>query len=227
MEPEDDPEARIRELERPLADTARASEVRATETPGNFGYPPGPPAPAAPPRLTYGDSFPGRSRRSPSSTRAWWILAAFLIIGVIALAGGLAIQSVDRLTRGGLVTLSPTPRISPRSPAPSARATQTPGPSTSPTSGPTAPPGGNISVSGINEKQTIACNDSIVNVSGISNTVVITGHCGILDVSGVQNSVTVDAVDTIETSGFNNKVTYHTGSPSISKSGESNIVQRG
>jgi hypothetical protein len=46
-------------------------------------------------------------------------------------------------------------------------------------------------------------------------------------VSGVQNSVTVDAVDTIETSGFNNHVTYHTGSPSINKAGESNVVQRG
>jgi hypothetical protein len=36
--------------------------------------------------------------------------------------------------------------------------------------------GGNPSAAGINESQTIACNDSIVNVSGISNTVAITGH---------------------------------------------------
>jgi Protein of unknown function (DUF3060) len=56
---------------------------------------------------------------------------------------------------------------------------------------------------------------------------VISGHCTSLTVSGVQNSVTVDAVDTIEADGFNNQVTYHTGSPRISKSGDSNVVQQG
>jgi Protein of unknown function (DUF3060) len=56
---------------------------------------------------------------------------------------------------------------------------------------------------------------------------VITGHCKSLDVSGVQNKVTVDAVDTIEASGFNNQITYHTGSPSIDKSGDGNVVQQG
>jgi hypothetical protein len=55
----------------------------------------------------------------------------------------------------------------------------------------------------------------------------ISGHCTSLTVSGVQNSVTVDTVDTIEASGFNNRVTYHTGSPTINKVGESNVVQQG
>ncbi len=45
--------------------------------------------------------------------------------------------------------------------------------------------------------------------------------------SGVQNSVTVDGVDAIDASGFNNQITYHSGSPSIDKSGEGNIVQQG
>ena len=31
----------------------------------------------------------------------------------------------------------------------------------------------------------------------------------------------------IEAAGFNNQVTYHSGSPKISKSGESNVVQQG
>ena len=35
------------------------------------------------------------------------------------------------------------------------------------------------------------------------------------------------AVDAISTSGFNNLITYHTGSPSIDKSGDGNIVQQG
>jgi hypothetical protein len=91
----------------------------------------------------------------------------------------------------------------------------------------TAPAGGNLSISGINGNRTIACSGGSLSVSGVSNTVVITGHCKSLDVSGVQNKVTVDAVDTIEASGFNNQITYHTGSPSIDKSGDGNVVQQG
>jgi len=43
----------------------------------------------------------------------------------------------------------------------------------------------------------------------------------------MQNSVTVDAVDSIDAAGFNNQVTYHSGSPKISKSGDGNVVQQG
>ncbi|COW82462.1 membrane protein [Mycobacterium tuberculosis] len=43
----------------------------------------------------------------------------------------------------------------------------------------------------------------------------------------MRNSVTVDSVDTIEAAGFNNEVTYHSGSPKISNAGGSNSVQQG
>ena len=56
---------------------------------------------------------------------------------------------------------------------------------------------------------------------------VINGHCTSLTVSGIQNTVTVDAVDSIDASGFNNKVTYHTGTPKVSNLGGSNVVQQG
>jgi len=46
-------------------------------------------------------------------------------------------------------------------------------------------------------------------------------------VSGVQNSIAVDAVDSIDASGFNNKVIYHSGTPKISNAGGSNVVQLG
>jgi hypothetical protein len=115
------------------------------------------------------------------------------------------------------------PSITPTGPAPSTSGTQTSRPSTSPT----PPPGGKLSVYGSNENRTITCNDSIVSVSGVSNTVVITGHCASLTVSGVQNSLTVDAVDTIDASGFNNKVTYHSGTPKITNPDGSNVVQPG
>jgi Protein of unknown function (DUF3060) len=107
--------------------------------------------------------------------------------------------------------------------------TQTPGaaPSTSSVAVPTPPAGTDLTISGISENRTIACNDSAVSVSGVSNTVVITGHCASLSVSGVQNSVTVDAADRIEASGFSNRIIYHTGSPGIDKSGDGNVVQQG
>jgi hypothetical protein len=84
-----------------------------------------------------------------------------------------------------------------------------------------------LTISGIKENRTIACNNSAVNISGISNKVVITGHCASLNVSGVQNSITVDAVDSIDASGFNNQITYHSGSPTIQNFGGQNVVQQG
>lgn len=227
VEPQDDPEARIRDLERPLAETARASEVGGSQKPGSYSYPPSPPV--QPPPLSYGGPSPWTPQRSRSGNRGWWVLAAFLVIGVVALAGGIAAYSAHRLSRGGLIMLSPTPTASPTSLAPSASGTETtaPGPSTSPPSGFTAPPGESLSVTGINENHTISCTDNAVIVSGISNSVTISGHCTSLTVSGVQNSVTVDTVDTVEASGFNNQITYHSGSPRINKAGESNVIQKG
>ena len=265
MNAEDDPERRIRELEQPLAETARASELGGTQPAGGYTYPPGPPDPPGPagppgpsdpyasqwagppippplnPELPpvsyggYGGPFPGTSPRPPSGNRVWWILGAVFVIGVLVLVGGIAAFAAHRFSRAGSVVVSTPPSISrgttlprtlprqtPNSPVPSGTQAQTPsaGPST-------PPPGGNLTVAGINENQTIACNDNTVDVSGVSNTVVITGHCTSLTVSGLQNSITVDAVDTIDASGLNNKVTYHTGSPKISKSGAGNVVQQG
>ncbi|HUE31421.1 MAG TPA: DUF3060 domain-containing protein [Mycobacterium sp.] len=238
MNPQDNPEDRIRELERPLADSARASEVGSSQAAGQ-AYPPGPGVPPPPSPWTYGDTyggtyggpFSGPPPKPPSGNRMWWILGAVIVIGVIALAGGIAAFAAHQLSGvRSIITSPPTisvpftsPANTPNSPAPSTSRTRASGPSTSPT----PPPGGELSVSGINENRTIACNSSIVSVSGVSNTVVITGHCTSLTVSGVQNSITVDAVDTIDASGFNNKVTYHTGTPKITNAGDSNVVEQG
>jgi Protein of unknown function (DUF3060) len=226
MKSEDDPEARIRQLEQPLADSARVSETGVTPPPGKWAPPSGPPI--APPPLPYSGSF-GPTLQTSSRGRTWWILAAVFVIGMIALPAGILLFTAHQVSRSGLTTLLPTPGISTISPTPSGATTQTPtaGPSTSPSAVPTAPAGENQSISGISENQTIACSNSTVSISGVSNTVVITGHCASLSVSGVQNKVTVEAVDSIETSGFNNQITYHSGSPSIDKSGEGNVVQQG
>ena len=238
MERQDDPEERIRELERPLADTARASEAGGTQPPGGYAYPPGPagppipPAPPAPPSpWTYGGPFGGPPPKR-SGNRAWWIVGTFIVIGFLALAGGIAAFAAHQLSGVRSIIVSPptisggisSPPSPPSSPAPPTGKTQTPRPSTT---SPAPPPGGKLSVSGINENRTIACNDNIVSVSGISNTVLITGHCTKVTVSGVQNSITVDAVDSVDASGFNNKVIYHSGTPTIDNSGDSNVVQQG
>jgi hypothetical protein len=219
MKSEDDPEARIRELEQPLAETARISEAGVTPPPGKWTAPPGPPL--APPPLPYSGSF-GPTLRTSSRSRTGWILAGVFVIGIIALPAAILLFTAHQVSRSGLATLLPTPSISTNSPTPSGGMTQTPGASPS-----TPPAGENLHVSGINESQTVTCNASVVDVSGVSNTVVITGHCASLSVSGVQNKVTVEAVDSIEASGFNNQVTYLKGSPSVDKSGDGNVIQKG
>jgi len=221
MDPQDDPEARIRELERPLTDEAHASEL------GGGGY-----TPPIPTQATYGAPFSTTPRRTTAGFSWWWIVLAVFALGAVASAAGVAYFGTHLFSTGGPTIGSPgnRPSLSPGSgsPAPqpgsTASGTQLPSAGASPS---TPPPGGQLSVAGIGENETIACNDSFVSVSGFSNTVVITGHCASLTVSGAKNSVTVDAADSIEASGFNNQVTFHSGSPRVDKSGESNVVQQG
>jgi hypothetical protein len=89
------------------------------------------------------------------------------------------------------------------------------------------PLGAAISVAGVGNQRTLACNNSIVSVSGVDNTVVLTGRCDRVDVSGVQNSVTIDDAGAIVVSGLNNRVVFHYGTPELSQSGFDNTLQRG
>jgi hypothetical protein len=91
----------------------------------------------------------------------------------------------------------------------------------------TVPRGGNLSVGGNTRTQTIACNDGNLKLSGNDNTFTVTGHCASLKVSGNDNHVTVDSADTITATGNGNTVTYHSGSPKITKGGISVTVQQG
>jgi Protein of unknown function (DUF3060) len=255
MHPQEDPEQRIRNLERPLADAAHASELGQAQPPGGYAYPTGPTGPTGPPPPgpppsgpwnyggpvsgpSYGGPLSGPPPKPPSGNRIWWILGTVIVLGFLAIAGGIAAYIAHQVS-GGQSTISSAPSVSgtsspatsrPRSTAPSTTRTRTAAPSTSasaPSTSPTAPPGSSLSISGIGENRTIACNDNVVTISGLSNTVVITGHCTSLTVSGIQNTVTVDAADSIDASGFNNKVTYHTGTPKVSNLGGSNVVQQG
>ncbi len=234
MKSEDDPEARIRDLERPLAEAARASEAGANPPPSKWAPPPGPPLPPPggpmppPPPSPYGGSFSSPSRGILPGGQIRWIMLAVFVLGMIVLPIAIFSFTSHQISRGGLTTLLPVPSISPESPTASGTMpTNATPPSMPTTSVSTAPAGENITVSGISEARTIACNGGSVSVSGITNNVVITGHCASVNVSGIQNQITVDAVDTIQASGSGNQVTYHTGSPTIGNSGFGNVVQRG
>jgi hypothetical protein len=230
MNSEDDPEARIRELEQPLAETARVSEAAESQSPSKWAAPSTPPlqppplpySGSQPPPLPYSGSQFGRSVQTSSRARTWWIVAAVFVIGMVALPVGIMLFTAHQVSHSGLNTLVPIPSISFNSPAPSGGLTQTPAAAV-----PTAPVSENLIVSGINENRTVVCNQNTVSISGVSNTVVITGHCARLSISGVQNKVTVEGVDSIEESGFNNEVTYHKGFPQIDQSGQGNVAHRG
>ncbi len=248
MAPDDDPEKRIRELERSMADAANASELGTTgqsSQPGQY-YPP-PPAqgydiPQYPgtqyPGTQYpgaqfpGAPFPTTAPKPSQGMRVGWIVLGLLIVGLVV--GGTAVFANQMVsTTRSLTNLPTTPRISggggqftTSHGAPTPEPPVAP-PSTSAATVSEAPTGGTISVAGVGETRTIACNDSNVSVSGVSNHVVLTGHCAEIDVSGVENTVTVDAADAITASGMNNRVTFHGGSPDINQSGIANSVEQG
>ncbi|HZC51616.1 MAG TPA: hypothetical protein VE441_03845, partial [Mycobacterium sp.] len=167
MNPHEDPEDRIRELERPLADSARTSEVGGSQ-PADQAYAPGPELPPPPNQWSYGGPLSGPPPKPPSGNRVWWILGTVIVIGMLALAGGIAAFAAHQLSGvRSIITSPPTisvpftsPANSPTTSPPSKSRTQTSAPSSSAT----APAGGQLTVSGINENRTVACNDSVVSV---------------------------------------------------------------
>lgn len=208
MEWKDDPEARIRELERSLNEQARTSELGGSGYEpggGQYGYVPPPPGSYGPtyppPAASFGTPYPTASgsygglpfTRSGTGLRIRWLMFAITAVVGIAIAGSvfLAFNKAGFMGSQGLTVSS----------------------------------GGNVSVSGSNETQTVVCDGGgEVSVSGFTNTVTITGHCTDVTVSGFQNKVVVDWSDEINASGFGNAVTYHRGEPRINKSGDSVVT---
>lgn len=273
MNSNDNPEDRIRELEKSLHDSSRAAEAGGSQPTGyehvsyeqttpyaadyppppteQFppqpgGYPPPPPGSYPPPRGGFDQSFQqpypqawnpqGQPyppayvppRRSGSGLKLFLILGGvFVVLTAIIATGIFLIGSKVRSAGGSDIfgdrTSSPTIKI-PTFPSfsipPPPTFTQVPDPSV-------VPPGGQISVSGFSQTRDITCDGHTVNVSGVSNTVVITGNCARVVVSGVTNVVTVDSSDEISASGFDNRVTYRTGNPTITNVGDANIIEQG
>lgn len=232
MDPKDDPEARIRELERPLADAARTSELGTGNPaappptqPWTYGtaFPPPPPGPPAPwPGYEPYPAPPQPQRRSSGAP----LFFVFGLLAVALLVGGLvtAYLTFDKTDDAGdtdshTVTDSQSTTI---------RQTTISGVPLPGSVAPTQVPAGEtVIVSGIDEHRNVECRDNTVIVSGIQNELEITGHCIAVTVSGVENVITVESADTIGVSGFDNRVTYRTGEPDVSKSGQSNVVEQG
>jgi hypothetical protein len=234
MNREDDPEARIRDLERPLADVARTSELGTADYHSGEYLPPPVQPYSAPPTQPYGapypDMYPAPPPKAKSSSGALWFLFAGIAVVVVMMVGGVVIWTnmfkLDSATRppveipippielpSDVPGVGPVPEVA----IPSVEVPGVP---------PIPVPGEPLMVSGVGKNETLVCNDSVVMVSGVDNTVTITGHCVNLSVSGVNNLITVDAADTIGASGFENKIIYLSGSPVINASGSS-VVEQG
>lgn len=220
MARDDDPEARIRELERTLTEQAKKSELTAP-----------------------GSNWPTSRSTKTANARP-------IRLGVIALAGlaapvAAAVMfftgdfSTGRPPAPGTASAGHLPSASipapPRAPTDSESSqsvvvngtTVLAGPGLVELPGQSDVPGGPIQIAGVGGSRTVACNDRPVSISGVSNTVVITGHCASVNVSGIDNTITVDSAEQIVTSGMRNRITYHSGTPDIPDPGESNIVVRG
>jgi hypothetical protein len=221
MQPQDDPEARIRDLERPLADVARTSELGTTEYPSAAGYSSdyNTGAYMPPPVQTYGaPPYMGMPQKPKSGFSAWWVFAGIAVL-LIFIAGGVVIFSAT------MFKLDSNARPPIEIPEVTDGETVVETPSAAPVI-PT-PPGERVIISGDGRFEEFACDERAVGVSGDRNVVTITGNCTSVTVSGVDNRVTVDSSTIIMASGFRNVITFHAGTPEIGIGGFDNVVEQG
>jgi len=185
---DDDPEKRIRELERELADATRPPQSTRYTT-GDPPYTANAPYTGDPTYVggsPYGFGVPPRRRKS---TFPWLLIVLVLGIVVPIVASLLATFVRSTPTRS---TLGNGPRT------------------TAPSNGPTAvPQGGELRVGGNLTTRTVACNDGKLTLYGYGTTYSVTGHCASLTVGGYNNNVTVDSADTLESTGYSNTVAVH------------------
>ncbi|OBG28346.1 hypothetical protein A5764_25485 [Mycobacterium sp. 852002-51057_SCH5723018] len=85
---------------------------------------------------------------------------------------------------------------------------------------------GNLIMINSGAKDTIDCNNGDLKLDGDNNTYTVTGHCRRLEISGSANKVSVDSADTIGVIGDDNVVTYHSGAPTINKTGNNDVVSQ-
>jgi len=212
----DDPEMRIRELERRLADAKygprenvpAGDEVGPAEAPGLM-LPPSPGTMAPPPP---GVNLPNYDllRRQMNRRRrfsGFWLI--FLVPGIMLV----------------LVLVFHPYRVEKHSTSPTSLPGAQPTPDLS--SALTVGPGGNLTEEPRNETFTVLCDQAELTIAGNANSAYVAGHCAHLIVKGSHNKVVADNADAIDTDGSGNQVIYHAGTPQISVRGSGNVVQKG
>lgn len=213
----DDPERRIRELERQLADAKggprenvpAGDEARPAEVPG-MTLPP-PPAMMAPaPPGVNPPSYEVLRRQMDRRRRFGSIWLVFLVPGIMLVA--ILVFHPYRVEKHPTPSTSwsaaePTPDLS--------GAVMTVG------------PGGNLTAEPSNGTVTFVCDRGDITVGGNTNSVYLSGQCAHLTVRGSHNKVVVDGADAIDTDGSGNQVIYHSGTPQISVAGSGNLVKKG
>lgn len=235
MEPTGDPEARIRDLERPLAGQASASELGGSTVPvPPYPYAAPPPDPYATSAYEqpYGSPYyaaPQQVVRKRSNPAVWVIplIAGLVIIGgvigvVVYFVGNTTVPGRPSVSGGGGTVAEPSIPSIP----------SIPGIPAIPGIGGsdqvlTVEAGGTLSIGGVDRTQTVICNQGTVSISGMNNTIEVQGSCAEVSVSGMENKLTVESAASISVSGFDNTVTYRTGDPKTSQSGTGNVIERG
>ncbi|OBF44711.1 hypothetical protein A5787_12960 [Mycobacterium sp. 852002-50816_SCH5313054-b] len=202
----DDPEQRIRELERRLAD-AKGGPRENVPAGNEAGPAPGAWAPQPPnvnpPNYELLRRQMSRRRRLSSM---WGI---FLVPGILLVA---------------ILVFHPY-RAEQHSPP----ATALPGaePTADLSGALTVGPGGNLTEEPSSATFTVVCDRAELTVAGNGNSAYVAGHCAHLIVRGSRNKVVADNADAIDTDGSANQVIYHGGAPQISVGGTGNIVRKG
>ncbi len=262
MESDGDPEARIRELERTLAQQAEASELgtRPYEDVGSAEvstpayrdednqpgyqyqasdyqaphYQTPQPQQWAPPHggtaqtPAFGSPYYAPPQHVVRKRQRSLLLIPLVFFGVI-MAGVVSLVAYFTAGESNNPALTAPPTVPDGSgtagPAPT-RDPLLPGPEENPEVE-TVDAGQSLAIGGIEQHRTVLCNQGSVSISGLNNTVDVFGDCALVTVSGFENVVTVESAQTISASGFDNRVTYSLGSPEISNSGGSNIIEQG
>lgn len=238
MSAPEDPEARIRDLERPLSESARAAEQRAVPYAEQGSVPyteqsAGPYAEQSSGQPGYNATHLDWNTTAPipppprrSGSRAALAVFVFAVIACALGAGLLAYLLIGRgpvpsgqpgghFPSAGPVAEEPIPALPARPDTPPAVPV------------PAAAPGTTITVAGAEEHRTLACAGHTVVISGVSNIIDITGTCAAVVVSGIENEITVDESASIRVSGISNRITYRVGDPDVGNSGLGNVVEPG
>jgi hypothetical protein len=203
----DDPERRIRELERRLTDAKggprenvpAGDEVAAADAPGMMA----PPPPSVNPSYDLLRRQMNRRRRLNS---IWLVLLVPGLLGVF-----IFVFHPYRVEK----------HASPATSLPGAE------PTADFSGALTVGPGGNLTEEPSSGTFTVVCNQAEMVIGGNGNSAYVAGHCAHLIVNGSHNKVVTENSDVIDADGSGNEVIYRGGAPRIAVGGSGNIVRKG